>query len=146
MNSTKNISAFIFVGGCAWLSMGSVPRIGVLGLKRKCALEILFVVAHLPQKEPTRLHAISVCKCSFSISLPALLSGILIFANLIDGNYIWGAWVAELVKPLTLAFSSDHDLLDCGIQPLFQLAAQRRVCLGILSFPLHMRALALSNK
>ena len=29
----------------------------------------------------------------------------------------WGAWVAQLVKHLTLDFGSGHDLTVCGIKP-----------------------------
>ena len=29
----------------------------------------------------------------------------------------WGTWVVQLVKPLTLDFSSDHDLMVRGFEP-----------------------------
>ena len=36
--------------------------------------------------------------------------------ELLERNYR-GTWVAQSVKQLTLAFSSGHDLMGCGIKP-----------------------------
>ena len=35
----------------------------------------------------------------------------------------WGTWVAQLVKGLTLGFSSDHDVMVRGIEPGIRLYA-----------------------
>ena len=36
---------------------------------------------------------------------------------------IWGAWVAQSGKHLTLGFSSGHDLVVCGFEPYIGLHA-----------------------
>ena len=64
----------------------------------------------------------------------------------------WGAWVPQLVKHLTLAFSSGHDLSVSWVwAPSWALCWQPRACLGFslslpLSLPLpHSRRLCLSQ-
>ena len=48
-----------------------------------------------------------------------LIHGLVIFQRVeLCRNIVWGAWMAQSVKYLTLDFSSDHDLMVCEIQPL----------------------------
>ena len=42
---------------------------------------------------------------------------------------IWGTWVAQSVKCLTLGFGSGHDLMGQEIKPHIKLPAQQGVCL-----------------
>ena len=62
---------------------------------------------------------------------------------------LWGAWVAQLVKCLTLDFGSGNDLTVCGTEPYVGLCTDREELLGILSLSLpllHSCAHSLSLK
>ena len=62
----------------------------------------------------------------------------------------WGAWVAQLVKCLTLDFGSGHDLMVCEIEPRIRLHIGHEACLGFSSLHLypslpHSSSLSLSK-
>ena len=47
----------------------------------------------------------------------------------------WGAWVAQVIKHLTLDFGSGRDLTICEFDPHIGLWAETRSMLGILFAP-----------
>ena len=48
-------------------------------------------------------------------------------------KYQKGAWVAQVVKRLTLGFGSTHDLMGHETEPQIGLCARWRGCLKVLS-------------
>ena len=56
------------------------------------------------------------------------------------------AWVAPLVKRLTLGFDSGHDLTVCEFEPPFGLCADSTASLGFSLSPLPLSLLVLSLK
>ena len=63
-----------------------------------------------------------------------MLSQISLYQDLC--SYLWGIWVAQLVKHLILGFGSSHDLTVCEIEPLVRLVMTTRSLIGILSHSL----------
>ena len=53
----------------------------------------------------------------------------------ITGCLLWGTWVAQSLKRLTLDFGSGHDLRVREIEPLLGSMLTARRLLGILSLP-----------
>ena len=65
--------------------------------------------------------AMYVSKCVLISDAQTETSWRLMLSNALKMSSYWGAWVAQLVKRLTLDFSSGHDLTVHGVEPCIRL-------------------------